>query len=190
MNSEPNTELSRVILSLKRRMRVLTGILVCLFAAAVIVAILGPPGFRGGQAIPLYENGILRVRGVSVVDGNGTERVRIGAPIVEPLVLGKRFPRGGSMSGILLFDEEGNERSGYCTSDGYPNVLFTLDSLKQQHVLFLAEPQGDTALWIWNGGNSFKLSVGEDGSSLKIMQGDKPLLEVPAGPSNGVGEAR
>jgi hypothetical protein len=159
-------------------MRVLTGILVCLFAAAVIVAILGPPGFRRKAILP-DEDGILRVRGVSVVDDNGTERVRIGAPIVEPLVLGKRFPRGGSMSGILLFDEEGNERSGYCTSDGYPNVLFTLDSLKQQHVLFLAEPQDDTSLWIWNGGNSFKLTVGEDGSSLKVTQGGKPLLELP-----------
>jgi hypothetical protein len=125
-------------------------------------------------------DGILTVRGLIVVDGNGVERVRIAAPLPDPLVLGKRFPRGEAISGILLFDEEGNERSGYVTSDGYPNVFFTLDSLARQHVLFITEPQGDPTLRLWDGASVFSLSVGVEGPQLKLASGDKTLLEVPA----------
>ena len=123
---------------------------------------------------------ILRARGLSIVDEKGTERVFIGAPVREPLLLGKRFPRGGAMSGILLFDEDGTERSGYCTSEGYPNVLFTLDAIGKQHALFMAEPQGATSLWIWNGASGFKLGVDEDAANLKMTAGGKTILEVPA----------
>lgn len=91
------------------------------------------------------------------------------------------------MSGIILFDEEGNERSGYCTSDGYPNVLFTLDSIGRQHVLFMSEPQGDTTLRLWNGGNSFKLDIGEEESSFKLSSGGKVLFEVPPTSSDDTG---
>ena len=66
------------------------------------------------------------------------------------MILGKRFHRDGFVSGILLFDAEGNERSGYATSDDYPNVIFPLDSLATQHVLFMAEPQGAPGLAIWD----------------------------------------
>jgi hypothetical protein len=124
--------------------------------------------------------GILRVRGLVVVDGNGVERVRIQAPLPDPLVLGKRFPRGGAVSGILLFDDEGNERSGYVTSDGYPNVFFTLDSLACQHVLFITEPQGDPTLRLWDGTSAATLSAGSDGPGLKLTSGEKTLLEIPA----------
>ncbi len=124
-------------------------------------------------------DGILTVRGLVVVDGNGVERVRIQAPLPDPLVLGKRLPRGGAISGILLSDEEGNERSGYVTSDGYPNVFFTLDSLARQHVLFITEPQGDPTLRLWDGTSVSTLSAGVDGPGLKLTAGDKTLFEIP-----------
>lgn len=122
---------------------------------------------------------ILKVRGLVVVDQNGTERVWIGAPVPEPLILGNRMPRGSKVSGVLLYDSEGNERSGYVTADGYPNVFFTLDSLSRQQVLFLTEPQGTPALMLWNGGNRFRLVVSEDQPQLSLSQGDEVLLEIP-----------
>ena len=191
MLEETLAELTRSIRSLERKNRLLTG-LVLGFAVVGTALVLGIPLFRGrlsGNPVA-GPDGILRVRGISVVDERGTERVYIGAPVREPLILGKRFPRGGAMSGILLFDEDGTERSGYCTSDGYPNVLFTLDSIGSQHALFMAEPQGDTAFWIWNGVNSYKVNVGEAGADLKITAGGKPLLEVPATDAAPKGEPR
>jgi len=178
MESEKFAEISQSIKALERKNSRLN-LIVLVLSAAVVVSFLGITALRTQAPNPLGTTEILRVRGIVVVDENGTERVWIGAPVPEPLILGKRFPRGGKMSGIILFDEEGNERSGYCTSDGYSNVLFTLDSIGQQHVLFLAEPQGDTALWLWNGGNSFKLNVGEDASSMKLSQAEKVLFESP-----------
>jgi len=178
MNQETINDLNRAIKTLERKNRWLTLIVLCLFAIGV-VSFLVQTVFKTHCSDSPSQDKIIRVRGIVVVDENGTERVWIGAPVPEPLILGKRFPRGGRMSGIILFDEEGNERSGYCTSDGYPNVLFTLDSIGRQHVLFMSEPQGDTTLRLWNGGNSFKLDIGEEESSLKLSSGGKVLFEVP-----------
>jgi hypothetical protein len=183
--SQPSESIRR----LERRVRYLTwgivGLLVALLAAIVV-------GFTVLRTVPAparEDSGVLRVRGLAVVDENGTERVRIGAPLPEPLILGKRFPRGGDVSGVMLYDDEGNERGGYVTSDGYPNVFFTLDGLGKQHVLFLAEPQGDTALWLWNGENAFRLSVGEDGAGLKISSNGETIFETPkAKPESKGGE--
>lgn len=123
---------------------------------------------------------VLKVRGLVVVDPTGMERVVIGAPLPEPIILGKRFPRGprgGGISGILLYDAEGNERSGYVTDDNYPNVFFTLDALGQQKALFLTEPQGATSLWIWaNDKNKFELTTSDDATSLKVLSNGKNII--------------
>jgi hypothetical protein len=164
---------------LERRVRHLTWGTVGLVIALLAAVVVGFVALRAMPAPALDDSGILRVRGLAVVDENGTERVWVGAPLPEPLTLGKRFPRGGDVSGVMLYDDEGNERGGYVTSDGFPNVFFTLDGLGKQHVLFLAEPQGDTALWLWNGENAFRLSVGEEGAGLKISSNGETIFEVP-----------
>lgn len=163
---------------LERRNRRLTQVLmVCVLLLGLTVIALGVSALRPRNPAP---DGILKVRGLVVVDANGVERVRIQAPLPDPLTLGKRFPRGGAVSGVLLFDDEGNERSGYVTSDGYPNVFFTLDSLARQHVLFITEPQGDPMLRLWDGTSVATLSAGADGPGIKLTSGEKALLEVPA----------
>ncbi len=176
MQTETIVELKDSIRALERKIRWLTLSVICILLVGAAF-FLWQKSFKWNISNSPDQEKILRVRGIAVVDENGTERVWIGAPVPEPLILGKRFPRGGKMSGIILFDKEGNERSGYCTSDSYPNVLFTLDSIGQQHVLFMAEPQGDTALWIWNGGSSFKLNIGEETSSLTLSQKGEVLFE-------------
>lgn len=132
-----------------RNRRLMRAVTMSVPVLALAIAALAVVTLRPGRLDP--PGGILKVRGLVVIDGSGVERVRIQAPLPDPLVLGKRFPRGGAVSGILLFDAEGNERSGYVTSDGYPNVFFTLDSLARQHVLFITEPQGDPTLRLWDG---------------------------------------
>jgi hypothetical protein len=160
-----------------RNRRLVRGWAATAVALALAIAALALFSIRPRNILP--PDGVLTVRGLVVVDGNGVDRVRIGAPLPDPLVLGKRFPRGGTVSGILLFDDEGNERSGYVTSDGYPNVFFTLDSLARQHVLFITEPQGDPTLRLWDGASAATLSAGADGPELKITAGERTLLEVP-----------
>src|SRR5262245_60511770 len=174
-------QLERAVIALERRNHRVT-----LLVTGLLVAwLLTLTGFAALEARGRSEAGdpseVLRVRGLIVVDQNGTERVRIQAPLPDPIMLGKRIPRGGQVSGILLFDEEGNERSGYVTSDGYPNVFFTLDSLAQQHVLFLAEPQGATTLRMWAGDrNVVDLGVSDEAPHLQITRQGTPVFTQPA----------
>lgn len=179
MDDRDLDELWKSVLWLKRRNRRLGWALGLSFSIlALAVATLAFHGRPAGRGVS--PEGILTVRGIIVVDGHGVERVRIAAPLPDPLVLGQRIPRGGAISGILLSDEEGNERSGYVTSDGYPNVFFTLDSLARQHVLFITEPQGDPTLRLWDGASASTLTAGADGPGLKLTQGDRVLFEAPA----------
>ena len=72
--------------------------------------------------------------------------------------------RGGrpedTMSGILLYDAEGVERSGYATVDrGYSNVLLTLDDKHRQHAMFIAEPTGATTLRLFNADTNDRVDV-------------------------------
>src|SRR5205085_6591431 len=69
----------------------------------------------------------LVVHQLSIVDAHGIERVRIGAPLPDPITNGKRGKRDEPASGILIYDAKGNERGGYITDNGAGNALLTLD---------------------------------------------------------------
>jgi hypothetical protein len=132
------------------------------------------------QAKSQPQSDTLRLRRLAIVDENGIERVVLGAPVPNPIILGERTGRGGKASGILLFDAEGNERSGYVTADVYPNVIFTLDSLGKQQVLFMTEPHGSTALWLRAGENAFQLSLNDKSPHLKMTRAGQTIFEQPA----------
>src|SRR3954469_23474076 len=93
---------------------------------------------------------ILTVRGLVVVDDHGIERVRLGAPLPDPLILGRRLKRKGSISGVMMSDADGSERSGYGTGDEYSTAVFTLDSTGDQQVLFMVDPSGPAQLSLFD----------------------------------------
>jgi len=171
--------LEAMVERLDRRNRILTWFCGAMFTAWLLtVSSMGYQAHAAGSQTPKGAvspgtDGFLRVRGIVVVDEKGTERVWIGAPVPDPLIMGKRHPRGGNASGIVLLDEEGNERSGYLTTNGYPNVMFTLDGMDQQHVLFLNEPQGTPSLTMWKGDNRLQLGVGDSAPWLKVFKKEK-----------------
>lgn len=121
----------------------------------------------------------LRVRELAVVDEHGTERVVIAAPLPDPMIMGKRESRGGTLSGIIIADATGTERGGYATGDSYANAILTLDSQGHQTVLLLAEPDGSTMFRIWNGDKG-SLTMGvEDDTFLNLKQNGKPVFVAP-----------
>ncbi len=129
----------------------------------------------------------LRVREINVVDGNGITRVKIAAPLPHATINGQQLKsRGGrpedTISGILLFDAEGVERSGYATVDhGYSNVLLTLDDKEKQHALFIAEPTGATTLRLFNGETKDRVDVAitKDGPSISMTRGGEEIYRLP-----------
>jgi hypothetical protein len=117
---------------------------------------------------------ILKVRGILVVDSLGIERVLVGAHLPEPnFSQGHRIQargKNGSVSGVMLYDAEGQERGGYVTDDYYGNAFLTLDSKTQQHFLLVAEPQGSTTFQLWsrNGENKISLSTEDEGAVVEV----------------------
>ena len=115
----------------------------------------------------------LTIRGLAVVDEKGTERVRIGAPLPDPIVQGKRVPRQGQVSGILLFDSDGDERGGYVTNAG-GDAFLTLDAKSGQQTVFLANRDGGANLAVWSGNN-------RNDNYVSVRAVPTPLIEIVQG---------
>jgi len=128
------------------------------------------------------KDGILHVRGLIVEDANGVERVRLGAPLPDPMGSdGARHHRQGVISGILISDAKGTERGGYVTADASDEAFFTLDSRKGQEVLFLANPDGGTNLDLFDKlGNEAQLTVFPDGPKLVMKREKQIVAQLPA----------
>ena len=125
-----------------------------------------------------FSNDIIKVRGIAVVDSTGIERVIIGSPLPNPPLHGYRGYRGeyGSISGILLYDSEGQERGGYVTDNSYGNVFLTLDSKTQQNALFIADPHGGAGTILWGkNGNKISLLAGDEDIYLDLTKNNKKL---------------
>lgn len=127
-----------------------------------------------------FSNNIIKVRGLVVVDSLGIERVIVGTHLPEPnFSNGHRIAargKGGSVSGVMIYDNEGQERGGYVTDDGFGNAFLTLDSKTSQQMLLIAEPQGAAAIQIWaRGNNSIKLGVGAENAELTVIKNGKKV---------------
>jgi hypothetical protein len=124
---------------------------------------------------------VLRVRGLIVVDQNGKDRIQIGAPLPDPLLQGKRYKRQGAISGILLMDGEGNERSGYFTSDEPGTVALTLDTVQGQTAMFLANDEFGANLQVSDRDHKHlvKLNAFENSSNIVVERGGKQIFQVP-----------
>jgi hypothetical protein len=84
---------------LHRRIRRLE-ILLCLSLAALLTA-----AFRS-------QSETVTTRQLRVVDGQGRPRFLIGAPLPDPQVQGKVYPRSRPVPGIMFLDTLGNETGG------------------------------------------------------------------------------
>ncbi|MBN8641205.1 MAG: hypothetical protein J0L86_05265 [Flavobacteriales bacterium] len=124
---------------------------------------------------------IIKVRGVVVVDSLGIERAIIGSHLPEPNIAnGHRIKvrkKQGSVSGIMLYDSEGQERGGYVTDDNYGNAFLTLDSKTSQQFLLLAEPQGATSLMLYskNGENKVSLQANDEDASIELKKNNNDI---------------
>lgn len=111
----------------------------------------------------------------------GIERVIVGSHLPEPnFAQGNRVnARGktGSVSGVTLYDSEGQERGGYVTDDYYGNAFMSLDSKSSMPVMLIAEPQGAGSLILKsrNGKNQINLSVSDDDCDLKYIKNNKEI---------------
>jgi len=174
-----------IIIILEQRNKRLTRGL-CFMLGLLLLMVIGtifrPKSVRAEQVVreQVKPDSILRVRGLVVVDERGTERVSIGAPAPDPLILGKRVSRGDSFAGVLVFDAEGNERGGYGTDDS-GTVFLSLDEVGQMVGIFRAGPVGGVSLNLTGRGDQSSVSIGamNTGSYLQLGRRGKIVFQQP-----------
>src|SRR5262245_12405367 len=163
-------ETSQRIEVLERRVRALAVMFVLTIAAFLVVTVRAQSGVSDN----------LRVRQITVVDAKGTERIWIGAPVPDPIVQGKRVPRNGAVSGMILLDTKGNERGGFVTSDPGGGVFIGLDSEQRQEALFLVNAEGGGHISFYdNQGNRARLAVLGGQPALLLEEKSQPVFQQP-----------
>lgn len=158
---------------LERQLKTVTVLWLLTLLAVVLV------GAKTGTSLPDK----LRVRQITIIDEKGTERVWIGAPLPDPIVQGKRQTRSGPISGIVLLDAKGNERTGYATSDASGEVFLGLDSEKEQQTLFLVNPGGGGHFSVFDkDGNLARMGILDGRPFIQLRQKKEIVFEQPPPP--------
>jgi hypothetical protein len=145
-------------------------------------------GWRVSRDVPsaaVNPNSILKVRGLVVTDGNGIDRVWIGSPLPNPPLFGKRYKRMMSVSGILMFDADGNERSGYVTTDSSGgNVFLSMDSVGSETAECGASAGGGARLELHDGTSQLSLAAFQAGPEMKMAVQGKTVFQQPVNASS------
>lgn len=158
---------------------------VTLLGAAVLATVLGV-GFgthlhgESPSSPPLSDT--LRARALVITDANGTARVRLGAPLPDPVTHGTVQPRVAPISGMLLYDAAGDERAGFATADGdSAEVFIGLDSKEQQVALFLANAHDGANLQVFDPHNN-RIGMWAVGGSanMVVLNEGTPIFQLPA----------
>lgn len=143
--------------ALEDRLRLQTRLLVALSIVAALGVLSGFAGRSIGPTHAAYPaDSVVVLRALSIVDARGVERVRIAAPLPDPIMLGRRFDRGESVSGILIFDSEGNERGGYIT-DETRGAALTLDEINRAAIHIATSDRGEAHVSLSNGRGGFAI---------------------------------
>jgi len=147
---------------------------------ALAITVLGRPQPVAARSAA-DKDGVLHVRGLVVEDQSGHERLRLGAPLPDPMIHGTRQKRQGVISGLLISDANGNERGGYVTSDASGEAFLSLDSEDEQKVLLLANAKGGVNFVLSNNdGNSLQLTAFPEGPKLTMRKSRQTIVELPA----------
>jgi hypothetical protein len=149
--------LANTVARLERRLTVLTRLTVAMSLAALVGAMsafVRPANHP--DLTTLAKDSVLVLRALSIVDARGVERVRIAAPLPDVIMLGRRYERGDPVSGILIFDGEGNERGGYITDENR-NAALTLDEINRAAVHIGTNDRGEAHFSLSNGRGGYAI---------------------------------
>ncbi len=166
---------------LQRRVLLLQRTVVLLTASCVaLAAFLWLFESRGNVRAAVSES--LTVKRLAVVDDKGTERVVIAAPLPDPVVLGQRFKRSGVISGVAIYDRDGNERGGYATTDTGSGALLSLDAANGEvfKVVANAGQKDGGTLYLFNGKHDGVVLTTHSQPTIEMVQNRKIIFKNPS----------
>jgi hypothetical protein len=171
--------LERQLRTLARRNRLLMFANVLLLAVIAGGFLAGHLGRNVARAQTNEQQKSITVSEVKIVDENGIVRARLGVHLPDAVVDGKVHHRGDDTAGMLLYDSNGEERSGYVTFSSSGNVGLTLDNRSGQTAEFLAGPDAGSVMRLHWHDDAVELRTDEDGPSLHIMSNRHVLYHEP-----------
>ena len=92
-------------------------------------------------------------------------------------MLGRRYERGDPVSGILIFDSEGNERGGYIT-DEERNAALTLDEINRAAIHIGTNDRGEAHFSLSNGRGGYAILGMRPTGSFLALDG-KNVATIP-----------
>jgi hypothetical protein len=123
----------------------------------------------------------LSLEELKITDSAGTVRVILSGDVPDPVINGKTLDRGNTAAGIILFDKDGQERSGYLTFDEGSLVGLTLDSKTEMQARFIADPEGVVSMKIWTPKekDTLELRADSSGTRMTTTKGNDITAQVP-----------
>jgi hypothetical protein len=182
--AESQDPVIRRIRFLESRIALLTRVLIGLTLVALVAGLSAFASTAVTQRGPaLARDSVLVVRALSVVDSHGVERVRIAAPLPDPIMLGRRFERGEAVSGIILYDSEGNERGGYITDESR-NAALTLDEINRAAVHIGTNDRGEAHISLSNGRGGYAIMGMRPSGTFLSLDGKRVALNADSSASS------
>ena len=174
-NADLMTELLRNNKKLARRVNVL-------FSCSILATLVSALVFygMGRRNVRIGSDGVVYLSALAIVDSSGKTRVRLQAPLPEPVIMGTQQKRDDSVSGVMLYDRFGNERGGYVTDNSVGNAFLTLDSNVGQEVTLVAYPDGGAEFGINDDHkNKVIMSALGAGPLLRLLKSGRTVFEKP-----------
>jgi hypothetical protein len=182
--AESQDPLIRRIRFLESRIALLTRMFIALTLVALIAGLSAFVSNAVTQPVSApSKDSVIVVRALSVVDSRGVERVRIAAPLPDPIMLGRRFERGEAVSGIILYDSEGNERGGYITDESR-NAALTLDEINRAAVHIGTNDRGEAHISLSNGRGGYAIMGMRPSGTFLSLDGKRVALSADSSASS------
>jgi hypothetical protein len=166
MNGEECHDLRRRIAALELKNRRTTMFLLVAIATAAILAAQSAES----QPRPDAPFETIRAKRLVILDAKGTERIILAAPVPNPKIDGKEFPRRSPANGISINDAEGNERGGFGILDDGTLVMM-LDHEGDEGAGLFVLPDGTCGLHVAHKDKKAvaDVSVAPDGSASVLL---------------------
>ena len=90
----------------------------------------------------------LTARRIDVVDGKGVIRMTLAGDVPQPIVDGLEYKRAVGLGGLIIWDEEGNERGGVGFNSTSSSTQLSFDYAAQEAVAVIAREDGTAEIVI------------------------------------------
>ena len=112
----------------------------------------------------------LSTQKLTVIDKNNNARVIVSGDVPDPIIRGKSVSRGNTAGGIIIYDQDGDERAGLITTNDANNVMLALDTKDAMTARLAVGPEGGTAFKLFESGYVLEMLINSASANLTVSK--------------------